>query len=167
MTPTDFEKLFNTYYMQVYSFAMTLVKNAADAEEITQQTFFKALSHKDKYRREAGEFTWLCSIAKNLAADEYRRRSKRGMYPEEDIASSSDIQADAEKKDTALRIHMILHDLKEPYKEVFGLRVFGELSYAEIGGIFGKTDVWARVTYHRAKLMIRERIDEDEHKRKI
>ena len=58
--------------MQVYSFAMTLVKNAADAEEITQQTFFKALSHKDKYRREAGEFTWLCSIAKNLAADEYR-----------------------------------------------------------------------------------------------
>ena len=145
---------------------MTLVKNAADAEEITQQTFFKALSHKSKYRKEASEFTWLCSIAKNIAADEYRRRSKRSMYSEKDIMSSSDVAGDAEKKDTALRIHIVLHDLKEPYKEVFGLRVFGELSYAEIGGIFGKSDVWARVTYHRAKLMIKERIDEDEHKRK-
>ena len=59
-----------------------------------------------------------------------------------------------------MKIHLILHQLEEPYKEVFQLRVFGELSFAEIGSIFGKTETWARVTYHRARLKIKERMDE-------
>ena len=59
----------------------------------------------------------------------------------------------------AFRIHLILHQLEEPYKEVFQLRVFGDLSFAQIASIFGKTEVWARVTYHRARLKIQERMD--------
>ena len=65
-------------------------------------------------------------------------------------------------QDTALQIHLILHELQEPYKEVFQLRVFGELSFSQIGTIFGKTENWARVTYHRARLKIKERMDEHE-----
>ena len=61
--------------------------------------------------------------------------------------------------DSALQIHMVLHELPEPYKEVFQLRVFGELTFAQIGMVFGKTENWARVTYHRARLKIKERID--------
>jgi RNA polymerase sigma-70 factor (ECF subfamily) len=56
-------------------------------------------------------------------------------------------------------LHLVLHKLEEPYKEVFQLRVFGELSFAQIATIFGKTETWARVTYHRAKLKIQERMD--------
>ena len=67
-----------------------------------------------------------------------------------------------EDQDTALQIHLILHELQEPYKEVFQLRVFGELSFSQIGTIFGKTENWARVTYHRARLKIKERMDEHE-----
>ena len=52
--------------------------------------------------------------------------------------------------------------MEEPYKEVFQLRVFGELSFAKIGLIFGKTENWARVTYHRAKLKLQERLRENE-----
>ncbi|MCR5341475.1 MAG: RNA polymerase subunit sigma, partial [Saccharofermentans sp.] len=63
---------------------------------------------------------------------------------------------------TSIRIHSILHQMEEPYKEVFQLRVFGELSFAEIGSIFGKTETWARVTYHRARVKIKERMDEYE-----
>ncbi|MBR4915253.1 MAG: sigma-70 family RNA polymerase sigma factor, partial [Clostridiales bacterium] len=63
-------------------------------------------------------------------------------------------------RETSLRIHLILHQLEEPYKEVFQLRIFGELSFAEIGSIFGKTETWARVTYHRARVKIKERMDE-------
>ena len=63
-------------------------------------------------------------------------------------------------RETSLRIHIVLHQLEEPYKEVFQLRIFGELSFAEIGSIFGKTETWARVTYHRARLKIKERMDE-------
>ena len=49
-----------------------------------------------------------------------------------------------------------------PYKEVFQLRVFGELSFSQIGLIFGKTENWARVTYHRARIKIQERMEKNE-----
>ena len=58
-----------------------------------------------------------------------------------------------------MTIHKILHDLKEPYKEVFNLRVFGELSFEKIGEIFGKSPGWARVTYFRAKQKITEKLE--------
>ena len=60
------------------------------------------------------------------------------------------------RSDTAFTIHQILHTLQEPYKEVFSLRVFGQLSFRQIGDLFGKTESWARVTYHRARLKIKE-----------
>ena len=76
--------------------------------------------------------------------------------------TKKNIEKELVDKETSLRIHRILHTLEEPYKEVFQLRTFGELSFNEIGSIFGKTESWARVTYHRAKLKIRERMDENE-----
>ncbi|MCI8506976.1 MAG: hypothetical protein HFJ06_00220 [Lachnospiraceae bacterium] len=53
-----------------------------------------------------------------------------------------------------MQVYKVLHEMKEPYKEVFSLRVFGQLSFAKIAGIFGKTESWARVTYHRANMAI-------------
>ncbi len=155
---TDPEKLYNTYYMQVYSYVMTLVKNSSNAEEITQQTFYKAISGKDKYRGTSSEYTWLCAIAKNLAYDELRKAKKRSDEPSESLPANTSITDAVEDRDVSLRIHMVLHALEEPYKEVFQLRVFGELSFHDIGSIFGKTENWARVTYHRAKLKIQERM---------
>ena len=73
--------------------------------------------------------------------------------------TSDDIANHIADQDSALQIHLVLHELKEPYKEVFQLRVFGELSFSQIGIIFGKTENWARVTYHRARLKIKERMD--------
>ena len=75
---------------------------------------------------------------------------------------SVDLESEMEDKDTALQIHLILHELQEPYKEVFQLRVFGELSFSQIGLIFGKTENWARVTYHRARIKIQERMGKNE-----
>ena len=77
----DFDKLYNTYYMSVYSYVMTIVKNAHLAEEVTQQAFFKALN--SKFDGRSGEFTWLCAIAKNAAIDEMKRQ-----YPAADKIGS-------------------------------------------------------------------------------
>ncbi len=63
-------------------------------------------------------------------------------------------------KEMALEIHQALHKLPQPYREVFWMRTFGELSFKEIGRILGKTESWARVTYHRARLMIKEGVCE-------
>lgn len=155
---TDFEQLYATYYMQVYSFVLTQAKSRDLAEEITQKTFFKAMTSAAAYRGDATEPTWLCAIANNLLMDEFRAQRKTGEQPGEEASSFcvEDALADA---DAAFRIHRVLHGLDEPYKEVFQLRVFGELPFQKIGRLFGKTENWARVTYHRARLKIKERMD--------
>ena len=138
---------------------VTIVKNQSLAEEITQNTFYKAMTARRQYEGKAGELTWLCGIARHLAIDECRKNTKLSELDAAASTSTVDIEKVTEDKDTALRIHLILHELQEPYKEVFQLRVFGELTFAQIGMVFGKTENWARVTYHRARLKIKERID--------
>ncbi|MDR0883849.1 MAG: RNA polymerase sigma factor [Oscillospiraceae bacterium] len=154
---TAFEQLYTTYYMQVYSFVMTLSKNQDVSEEVTQKTFFKAMTAERKFSGQSSEFTWLCAIAKNLFVDELRAQKKIGVL-DTDSASDENIENDLENESSAFRIHEVLHDLEEPYKEVFQLRVFGELPFLKIANLFGKTENWARVTYHRARLRIQERM---------
>ena len=156
----DYEKLYNAYYMQVYSYVITLTQNPQQAEDITQHTFVKALSSKASYKGKSGELTWLCAIAKNLYYDEIRRnRRLLGLDNTADVPADGDLEQTVSDADMVFRLHLILHELEEPYKEVFQLRVFGELSFAQIGSIFAKTESWARVTYHRARLKIKERMD--------
>lgn len=154
------EKLYEAYYMRVFSFAMTLTGDRAQAEEITQETFFRAFSKQSGFRGESDEATWLCSIARNLYLDERRRQGRHEPMPEELPDTGKGVEQCAVDRDTSFRIHMALHNLEEPYREVFELRIFGELSFREIGTIFGKTENWARVTYHRARLKLQERMDE-------
>lgn len=154
----DFEKLYNAYYMKVYSFVMNLTKNQNDAEEITQKTFFKAMTSNRKYAGASSEFTWLCAIAKNLFVDNTRIQKGKAEL-DADTASNTNIESAFLDEESAFHIYQVLHDLDEPYKEIFQLRVFGELSFQKIGLLFGKTENWARVTFHRARLKIQERME--------
>ena len=155
------EKLYQAFYMKVFSYVMTLAKDRNNAEEITQETFFRAISTEKSFRGDSESFTWLCAIAKNIFIDEKRRYAREDDELSEELPDNdTGIEQKLSDKAMSLKIHSILHQLEEPYKEVFQLRVFGELSFAEIGSIFGKTETWARVTYHRARLKIKERMDE-------
>ena len=157
------EKLYEAFYMKVFSYVMTLARDRNDAEEITQETFFRAISTEKSFRGDSESFTWLCAIAKNIFIDEKRRVSRQDDELSEELPDTNKgIEEKLTDRDQSLKIHLILHKLEEPYKEVFQLRIFGELSFAEIGSIFGKTETWARVTYHRARLKIKERMDEYE-----
>ena len=154
------EKMYAAHYMRVFSYAMTLSGDRTLAEEITQETFFRAFSRQGEFRQESDEATWLCAIAKNLFYDEKRRQTKTGgPIPEEVPDTGKGIEQAAADRDSSFRIHVALHTLEEPYREIFELRIFGELSFREIGEIFGKTENWARVTYHRARLKLQERMD--------
>lgn len=152
-------KLYEAYYMRVFSYAMTLTGNREQAEEITQETFYRAFSKAGEFRGESDEATWLCAIAKNCFFDEKRRESKTAPIPEEIPDQGKGIEQAAADRDSSFRIHVVLHALEEPFREIFELRVFGELSFREIGMIFGKTENWARVTYHRARLKLQERME--------
>ena len=157
------EKMYEAYYMRVYSYAVTLSGSRELAEEITQETFYRAMTKSASFRREADEVTWLCTIAKNLFYDEKRRQKKTGPIPEDVEADGKSIEQIAADKDSSFRVHLALHALEEPYREIFELRVFGELGFKDIGTIFGKTENWARVTYHRARLKLQERMKSDEN----
>ena len=167
----DIEKLYREYFTPVYRYTLSLVHDPDMAEEITQETFFRALKKINDFRGEASLKVWLCQIARNMSFDSLKRQSKITALTNHDDDESNDFElpagseSDPEeqllRKQTAMKIHRILHDLKEPYKEVFQLRTFGDLSFAEIGELFGKSESWARVTYYRSRMMIKEELDED------
>ena len=109
----DYEKLYNTYYMQVYSYAIALTKNPELAEEITQNTFYKALSTKARFAGRSDELTWLCAIAKNLHYDEVRRNQRlTGEDEITHISSDADLEQTMADADMAFRIHLVLHELE-------------------------------------------------------
>ena len=154
------EKLYEAYYMRVFSYAMTMAGDRHLAEEITQETFFRAFTKLNSFRGESDEVTWLCAIAKNLFNDEKRRQARAGALPEESESREKGVEQAAVERDASFRVHLALHGLEEPYREVFELRVFGELSFQQIGSIFHKTENWARVTFHRARAKLKERMGE-------
>ncbi len=158
MTQEQCARLYETCYMRVFSYVMTLAGDRSLAEELTQETFYRAFARQREFRGESDEVTWLCAIAKNLFTDEKRRQSRYGEVPKDLPDQTKSIVSVVEDRDSSLRIHLALHALEEPYREVFELRVFGELSFRDIGTIFSKTENWARVTYHRARIKLQERM---------
>ena len=152
----DFEEVYDLYFRDVYKYALSLSRDPQVAEEITQETFFKALKTIDSFRGQCRLYVWLSQIAKNTYLTYYQKRSR--TIPEVEVGSETNLEERLLTKESAFEIHQVLHRLQEPYKEVFSLRVFGELPFVQIGELFGKTESWARVTYHRARLKIKEEL---------
>ena len=156
---TDFSEVYELYFKDVYKYALSLSRDAQVAEEVTQETFFKALQNIDSFRGQCKLYVWLCQIAKNTY---FTHAGKAKQNPLDDSLLSTGVQNGPEEKllrsETAFEIHKALHRLEDPYKEVFSLRVLGQLSFKQIGELFGKTESWARVTFHRAKMKIKEEL---------
>lgn len=155
------EEILCAEYEAVYRYALSLCRNEIEAQDITQETFLKAVKSAEKFEGNSSLYTWLCAIAKNIWLNHCKRQG-REIVPDDLTKVSKEeavtIEQSVLEKDTAMQIHKILHNLHEPYKEVFSLRVFGQLSFAEIAVLFSKTESWARVTYHRARKLIGEKM---------
>ena len=157
----DFEHLYKTYFIDVFYYMRGICKDEAICEEVAQETFFKASKKIESFDGKSDIRAWLFTIAKNTYLSILRKNKRNiGFTEENEIPSAEDFADNLDDRDTALRIHRILHTLKEPYKEVFSLRVFGELNYEDIGKLFSKSAGWARVTYYRAKTMILKELEE-------
>ena len=152
----DFEELYERFFKDVYLFVLAMSKDPHLADDITQETFFKALRELKHFRGDCSVKSWLCQIAKNLYIS-YTRKKKTVPYEEmETFSSGSDIESQYIQTEDAISVYRVLHLLEEPYKEVFVLRVLGDLSYREIGDIFNRPENWVRVTYYRAKKKIQD-----------
>lgn len=166
---TEFENIYRTYFNDVFLYIRRLSGNENIAEEITSETFYKAMRSIDSFRGDCDIRVWLCQIAKNCY---YTYLKKAGQIDSiEDIellnisAQDETVEEQLSRQDEAMQIQKILHDVPDPYKEVFMWRVFAELSYKQIGQLFGKSENWACVTYHRARNMIKERLEDSKNEK--
>lgn len=161
----EFDKIYEWYFKDVYLFLRSISASEEIAEEITQETFTRALKSIDGFDGKKDIRAWLFTIARNTYYT-YCKREK--IYVKEEFQEPAQQVSDGitEKildEETVFLIHQFLNRMKEPYKEVFTLRVFGELSFEKISLLFGKTPNWARVTFYRARKQIIEYMEDVEN----
>lgn len=154
----ELEKLYELYFKDIYRYIYSKSGNESISEEITQETFYKALKKSNEFDDEKDDIRrWLFVVAKNTYYSYCRKNNK--FTAEKDFAEIPDDVNFVEKvvdKDTARQIHEYINQMSDTYKDVFTLRIYGELSFDTIGKLYGKSDTWARVTYYRAKNKIVE-----------
>ena len=156
---TDFEKLFNEIREFIFKYLMTMTRDIMLSEELTQETFFRAYMNYPSLRNKEKASVWLCQIAKNTYFAWYNQHKKTDtldLY--EAIIDGKNIEDMFIQKELSQKALICLHELEEPYKEVFMLSVFGGFSLKDISSIFRKSESWARVTFYRAKQKLLERM---------
>lgn len=154
-----FNEIYTQYARPVYGFLLRLTADPQQAEELLQETFYRALLHIDRFEGKCSLYTWLCQIGKNAWLKECRRKKRFSEEPlEQALLTDVSPEETVLRRERAKQLHAAVYRLPEPYKEVFILHTFGQLKFKEIAGAFGKTESWARVTYHRAKCRILEEV---------
>ena len=156
---TEFEKLFNENQGFIFKYLTKMTKDSSLAEELTQETFFRAYMNFSALRDKEKASVWLCQIAKNTYFSWYNQQKQTDSLDElESVSDGKCIEEAFEHKELSQKALQCLHELDEPYKEVFMLYVLGGFSLKDISSIFGKSESWARVTFYRAKQKLSERI---------
>ena len=157
----DIEALFRAYYELIYRFLMSLCHDEHLAEELTQETFFRAYINARQLRDETKAVSWLCTIAKRVFFAHYKEQKR--FAPLDDAAelhAPCDVAQTVEIKVLADEIGSCALRLEEPYRTVFMLAICADVPLMEISRSFGKSESWARVTLSRAKCKIKEMLKE-------
>lgn len=162
----EYVKRFEDVYTEnngfIFRFLIKLCGDVSLAEELTQETFYRAYMNFASLKNEQSASAWLCTIAKNTYYAWFNEQKKKAVMPQGYEDDTPDIAELFEEKELADRAFAVLHSLDEPYKEVFMLYAFGGLSLKAISSLFEKSESWARVTYYRAKQKIMEGLANDE-----
>ena len=156
---TEFEKLFSENHSFIFKYILKMARDVSLAEELTQGTFFRAYMNYASLINKEKAPVWLCQIAKNTYYAWYNEHKKTvplDVLEHED--DGTNIENAIAVKELSKKALLLLHELEEPYKEVFMLSVFGGVSLKDISYIFGKSESWARVTFYRAKQKLSEKL---------
>ena len=162
----DIKQICEEYYQTVYGYLITITGGDYElAEELTQETFYRAIKNAGKFRGDSKMSTWLCQIAKFAFyqhLDKKKRRKEVSMDDASLLTANQQIEKEYISNEQKLEIYKKIQSLESPTRDVLMLRISGDLSFREIGEILGKTENWARVTFYRGKQMIGKELDRDE-----
>lgn len=156
----DMEQLYKEYFNSIYKYLYCLTHSEDIAEELTQETFYRAIKKIHTFQNDCKISVWLCQIAKNLWYDELKKRKKIKYISEEEkgqIELEEQVENDIYLKEKKLQLYQRMQQLNEQTREVIYLRITGELSFKEIGQILGKTENWARTVFYRGKEKLKEK----------
>ena len=159
----DLESIYRQYSDTVFRFLMSKTGSVELAEELTQETFYQAVKSIDRYDGSSRITSWLCGIAQNVLYAHLRARQKDPLpledVPEQPVVSTEDLVV---TRDETRAILEAIRELPDPGGEVMRMRIFGGLSFKQIGAILGRTEVWARVNYYRAKQSVIKELNRDD-----
>lgn len=152
------EEIYKQYFEIVNKYLFCLTRNSDMAEELTQETFYRAVKKIHTFKENCKISVWLCEIAKNLWYDELRKNKKLKNVEEQDIFTyqEENVEETIIANEEKVSLYKKLQKLNEQTREVMYLRITGELSFKEIAEIMNKTENWARVTYYRGKQRLKE-----------
>lgn len=159
----EIETMYKEYFETVYKYLICLTHNEDIAEELTQETFYKAIQKINTFKNNCKISTWLCRIAKNLWYDELKKKKKIKNISENEYFSiqlMTDIEENIISEEDRKILYQRISNLGEQMKKVIYLRIIGNLNFKEIGSILGKTENWARITFYRAKEKLKEEKNE-------
>ncbi|MCI9366334.1 MAG: sigma-70 family RNA polymerase sigma factor [Clostridia bacterium] len=157
MRNVDMEELYNEYFKMVYKYLICLTHNNEIAEDLTQETFCKAIYRINTFKQDCKISTWLCTIAKNLWIDELKKNKKLDLANIDNLIDKQfNLEEDFFREQDKRELYKKINELDELTKRIFYLKLVENLTFKEIGDIMGKNEVWARVKFYRAKLKIKE-----------
>lgn len=161
---SGFQEIYEKYSKPVYRFLLFLTRDESLAEELLQETFYRALLHIDRFEGRSSLYTWLCQIGKNAWLKECKKRTMYESISIDDMTSiaSKEItpEEEAVKKEEYRKMRCAILNLSEPYKNVFILHAYADVKLTEIAALYGKSESWARVTFYRAKMQIVQEVGE-------
>lgn len=156
------DEIYKKYFRLVYNYLYSLTRNVDIAEEITQETFYKAIKGIKNFRNDCSINVWLCQIAKNIWRDYVEKESKvRTVSLDDKDIENLLIDYDINSNSETMELYKGLHKLDEKTRNVFYLRIRGELTFKEIGDILGKSEEWSKVTFYRGKIKLKEELKDD------
>lgn len=160
------EEIYKEYSKIVYNYLLSVTCNSEIAEELMQETFYVAVKNINKFRNESSMKTWLCKIAKNKWIDYLKKNKKTNEISIDEIEEKflvvTSFEEEFTSKEAVINLYKKIHKLDDKTREVIYLRIRTELSFKEIGLIMGESENWARVTFYRAKVKLKEEFDNEQ-----
>jgi RNA polymerase sigma-70 factor (ECF subfamily) len=157
-SPTDFERTALPHLRDCYAFALSLARNATDAEDLVQETFLRAQRSFDAFEPGTNAKAWLFTILRRLHIDRYRRaRNRPSFLPDEElegmapVADTPSPPADALAGLTGEDVRRALESVPEPFRVAVRLRDVDGLDYREIGRVLGVPPGTVMSRLHRGR----------------
>lgn len=158
----ELEELYKDIQPKIYSFFYVKTLDQNTAEDLTHDTFYEAMKGFNSFAGKSTIQTWLFSIANNLLKKYYRSKKYRKKLVEtlskEDKKTNS-LEEELMIKERSGKLIEQINQLDSLSKEIVTYRIYGELSFKEIGELIGKSENYTRVAYHRAKLKLQKEME--------